>query len=134
MEEGEGRLGFAVKYIISLKGFSSTFIFIMSNQSICIDSPFFRLPPFHPILKTEAEPQPEEEPEIPLFRFMLSPDILPPALGPVSSLPPTPRPLPLCGGGEKRGREITLPSVFEGEGAKAEAIEERLVFSEMEED
>lgn len=105
----------------------------MSNQSICIDSPFFRLPPFHPLLRTEPEPQPED-PEIQLFRFMLaSPDILPPALGPVSSLPHTPWAVRLCGE-EKRGREITLPRVFEGEGVKTEAIEDRLMYSEAEED
>jgi hypothetical protein len=65
--------------------------------------------------------------------MLASPDILPPALGPVSSLPHTPWAVRLCGE-EKRGREITLPRVFEGEGVKTEAIEDRLTYSEAEED
>lgn len=106
----------------------------MTSNHICIDSPFFRVPPpFHSQHRPEPEPEPEDA-QAPFFRFMLtSPEILPPAFRPLSSLPLTPW-AALGSGREARPVELTLPSLHFSEGHREEAIDDRIIYSDAEDE
>lgn len=86
----------------------------MTSNPICIDSPFFKLPPpFYP-LKPEADPDPENA-DLQGFPFgAASPEILPPAFRPSSSVPMTPWSSQLHSKLRQKPNELTLPPLFSG--------------------